>query len=232
MVHAGTDGDNTYRQILAALKFLYTVTLSRDWEVNRIPFPKHRKAKLPQVLNTEQILAIFQALRSSKYRAILTSCYASGLRIGEACKLRVDDIDSKRMTIRVRHGKGGKERYTLLSHRLLEILRCYWRIFRPTEWLFPGETKTGHISTETVRQVFRKARDEAGIGQWCTPHSLRHAFATHLLDNGTDLVVIRELLGHSNIRTTSIYTHVTIKHIHKTQSPLDNLQQLQIDMKP
>jgi len=218
----------TYRQILAALKFLYTVTLNREWEVGRIPYPKHQKGKLPGVLNTDQLLALLQALRSPKHRAILTSCYAAGLRIGEACRLHVDDLDSSRMVIRVRQGKGCKERYTLLSRRLLEMLRCYWRIYRPTDWLFPGLTEAGHISPDTVRQVFRKARDEAGIGRWCTPHSLRHAFATHLLDSGTDLVVIQALLGHTSIKTTSVYTHVTIEHMQKTASPLDHLPPLQI----
>jgi site-specific recombinase XerD len=221
----------TYRQILAALKFLYTVTLSREWEVNKIPFPKRPKNKLPRVLNTDQILALFQALRSPKYRAILTSCYAAGLRIGEACKLRVEDIDSKRMVIRVRQGKGCKERYTLLSPRLLEMFRDYWRISRPADWLFPGRTTSIHISPGTVRQAFGKARDEAGIGRWCTPHALRHAFATHLLDSGTDLVVIQALLGHASIKTTTIYTHVTIEHLQKTQSPLDHLPQLQVEDK-
>lgn len=219
----------TYRQILAALKFLYSVTLNREWEVGRIPYPKHRKRKLPGVLNNDQLLALLQALRSPKHRAILTSCYAAGLRIGEACQLHVDDLDSSRMVIRVRQGKGCKERYTLLSPRLLEMLRCYWRIYRPMDWLFPGLTEAGHISPGTVRQVFRKARDEAGIGRWCTPHSLRHAFATHLLDRGTDLVVIQALLGHTSIKTTSIYTHVTIEHIQKTGSPLDHLPPLRIE---
>jgi site-specific recombinase XerD len=219
----------TYRQILAALKFLYTVTLSREWEVNRIPFPKRRKRKLPRVLNRDQVLALLQAIRSPKYQAILTSCYAAGLRIGEACKLCADDLDSNRMVIHVRQGKGGKDRYTLFSPRLLEMMRCYWRIYRPLNWLFPGKTQAGHISPETVRQVFRKARDKAGIGRWCTPHTLRHAFATHLLDKGTDLVVIQALLGHASIKTTSIYTHVTIEHIQRTNSPLDNLPALQTE---
>lgn len=218
----------TYRQILAALKFLYTVTMNREWEVNRIPYPRHKRPPLPQVLNSDQVLALLRALRSPKYRAILTSCYAAGLRISEACKLDIDDIDSKRMVIRVRQGKGCKERYTLLSPRLLEMLRCYWRIYRPTDWLFPGRTEAGHISQDTVRQVFSKARREAGIGRWCTPHTLRHAFATHLLDRGTDLVVIQALLGHASIKTTSVYTHVTVDRIQKTESPLDCLPPLKL----
>ena len=174
-------------------------------------------------------MALFRALRSPKYRALLISCYAAGLRIGEACRLRLDDIDSERMVIHVRQGKGGKERYTLLSPRLLEVLRCYWRIYRPTDYLFPGGTRAGHVSPDTVRQVFRKARDQAGLGRWCTPHTLRHVFATHLLDRGTDLVVIQALLGHASIKTTSIYTHVTIDHLQKVDSPFEHLPPLHTD---
>jgi len=211
----------TYRQILAALRFLYTVTLGRSWEVERLPFPKHRQRKLPEVPHRDQLLTIFQELKSPKYRAILISCYAAGLRISEACRMRLDDIDSRRMIIRVRQGKGCKERYTLLSPRLLGMLRCYWRAYRPVDWLFPGATPRGHISPHTVREVFRKARERAGLGKWCTPHTLRHAFATHLLEAGTDLVVIQALLGHTSIKTTSIYTHVSTDRISKVTSPLD-----------
>jgi len=211
----------TYRQVLAALKFLYTVTLNRPWDVQRIPFPRYRRRKLPQVPHREQLLGLFRALRSVKYRAILISCYASGLRIGEACRLLPEDIDATRRVIRVRQGKGCKERYTLLPQRLLEMLRCYWRLYRPEGWLFPGATAEGHICPDTVRQVFRKARDEAGLGRWCTPHTWRHAFATHLLEAGTDLVVLQALLGHASIKTTSIYTHVSLEHLQKTPSLLE-----------
>lgn len=213
----------TYRQVLAALRFLYTVTLARPWEVDRIPFPAHRRRKLPEVLNRDQLLALFRALRSPKHRAVLITCYAAGLRIGEACSLRPEDIDSRRMVIRVRQGKGCKERYTLLPQRLLQVLRCYWRRYRPQGWLFPGGTASGHISPDTVRQVFRSAREEAGLGRWCTPHTLRHAFATHLLEAGTDLVTIQALLGHASIKTTSVYTHVTLEHLQKTPSLLDGV---------
>ncbi len=213
----------TYRQVLAALKFLYAVTLDRSWEVQRIPFPRYRRRKLPQAPNREQLLGLFRALRSPKYRAILVTCYAAGLRIGEACRLRPEDIDSTRRVIRVQQGKGCKQRYTLLPQRLLQVLRCYWRRYRPEGWLFPGRTAEGHICPDTVRQVFRKAREQAGLGRWCTPHTLRHAFATHLLEAGTDLVVLQALLGHSSIRTTSIYTHVSLEHLQKTPSLLDRL---------
>jgi integrase/recombinase XerD len=213
----------TYRQVLAALKFLYTVTLDRAWEVERIPFPRHHRKKLPEVLNRDQLLGLFRAMHSPKYRALMMTCYAAGLRIGEACRLRPEDIDSARKVIRIRQGKGCKERYTLLPQRLLEMLRCYWRLYKPQGWLFPGGTADGHISPDTVRQVFRKAREAAGLGRWCTPHTLRHAFATHLLEAGTDLAVLQALLGHASIKTTTVYTHVGLELLQKTPSLLDRL---------
>lgn len=213
----------TYRQILAALKFLYTVTLGRRWEMERIPFPRHRRNRFPEVPRQDQLLALFTALRRPKYRALLMTCYAAGLRISEACRLRVEDVDSTRMVLRVRYAKGSKQRYTVLSPRLLQVLREYWKRERPAEWLFPGQGKSGYVSPDTVREVFRRAREEAGLGKWCTPHTLRHSFATHLLENGTDLVVIQALLGHSTIKTTSTYTHVRTDHIARVQSPLDLL---------
>jgi site-specific recombinase XerD len=214
---------STYRQIVAALKFLYTVTLSQPWAVERIPLPRHRRDSFPEVLRQDQLLVLFRALRRLKYRALLMTCYAAGLRISEACQLRVEDIDSKRMVLRVRYAKGGKQRYTVLSPRLLEVLREYWKHERPRQWLFPGQGKTGHVIPETIRRVFRQACEEVGLGRWCTPHTLRHSFATHLLENGTELVVIQALLGHSTMRTTTTYTHVRTDHIGRLQSPFDLL---------
>lgn len=213
----------TYRQILAALKFLYKVTLGREWEVRCLPFPKYRQPALPRVLRDDQLLALFAALKRPKYRALFMTCYAAGLRISEACRLRIEDIDSRRMVIRVPQGKGSKERYTVLSPRLLTVLRLYWKLARPPEWMFPGQGASGTIAPDTVRQVFRRAREEAGLGPWCTPHVLRHSFATHLLEAGTDLVVIKALLGHSSIKTTCVYTHVSTEHIGKVTSPLEGL---------
>jgi site-specific recombinase XerD len=213
----------SYRQVLAALKFLYTVTLGRPWEVERVPFPKHRSRPLPNVPHADDLTALFSALHSLKYRALLMTCYAAGLRIGEACQLHAEDVDSRRMVLRVRQGKGSKERYTVLSPRLLAMLRCYWRVEKPRDWLFPGRTPAGHVCPDTVRQVFRRARDEAGLHRRFTPHSLRHAFATHLLDAGTDLVLIQTLLGHRSIGTTIRYTHVSLQRIQKAVSPLEQL---------
>lgn len=217
---------DTYRQILAALKFLYTVTLQRPWEVEPIPFPKHRQRKLPAVLSADELAALFDAIESAKYRAVLITCYAAGLRIGEACSLRVGDIDSRRMVLHLRDGKGGKERFTLLSPRLLAVLRRYWCLEKPTDWPFPGAEPDRPLSPDAVRQVFRKACAQASLSKSCTPHSLRHSFATHLLDAGTDLVLIQTLLGHHSIRTTARYTHVSTERIQKATSPLEQLPPL------
>jgi integrase/recombinase XerD len=213
----------TYRQVLAALKFLFCVTLRRPWEVERIPFPRRPKNDFPRVVSRDDLTRLFASFRSLKYRALFLTCYAAGLRISEACALRVEDIDSQRMVIRVRYAKGSKERYTLLSPRLLAILREYWKIARPKEWLFPGQGRSPCLSPETARQVFRAARDRADLPDWCTPHTLRHSFATHLLESGTELVVIKALLGHSKLGTTTRYTHVRTDHIAKVTSPLEGL---------
>ena len=214
---------STYRQILAALKFLYTVTLHRPWSVGCLPFPRRGPRKLPTVLTPTEITALLAAFRSPMYRALFMACYGAGLRIGEACQLRVCDIQSRQMVIRVCQGKGCKERYTVLSPRLLEALRTYWRIAKPTDWLFPGQGPSGHITPRSARVAFRSACEQAGLGERCTPHVLRHSFATHLLDAGTDLVLIQALLGHASIRTTSRYTHVSVARIQETISPLDRL---------
>jgi site-specific recombinase XerD len=214
---------DTYRQILAALKFLYTVTLQQPWTVIRLPFPKARPHPLPTLLNQQELVALFEAFRKPKYRALFMTCYAAGLRIKEACQLRVEDIDSSRMVLRVHYGKAGKQRCTVLSPRLLAVLRNYWQIAKPRPWLFPGQTATGHVSPDTARQVFRRACLTAHLDKKCSPHALRHSFATHLLDAGTDLVLIQALLGHSSIRTTSRYTHVSIARIQHVTSPVEQL---------
>lgn len=212
----------TYRQVLAALKFLYTVTLGQDWKIRQIPFPKQRRV-LPATLRIDQVAAVLAAIRRVKYRVLLMTMYAAGLRISEACRLRVDDIDSKRMALRVRDGKGGKDRFTLLPQRLLQVLRQYWQIDKPRGWLFPGKTQEGHSNPSSVRTAFKIALGQAGVAGDYTPHALRHSFATHLLDAGTELVVIQALLGHSHLKTTAIYTHVSTATIRRTVSPLEQL---------
>ena len=215
----------TYRQNLAAIKFLYTVTLERPWEVQHIPFPRHSKP-LPPMLNAQQVTAVIASVTSLKYRVMIMAMYAGGLRILEVCRLRVSDIDSQRMTLRVENGKGGKCRYTLLAPRLLQVLREYWKQEKPKDLMFPGRTKSGHISPDSVRAVFKKALQQSAVVGHFTPHALRHSFATHLLDAGTELIVIQALMGHSNMKTTALYARVTIRNIQKVISPLQTLPPL------
>lgn len=210
------------RQARSALRFLYSVTLRRSVEVEWVPVPRREK-RLPVVLSGTEILSLLNAIYNPKYRAIFMTMYSGGLRISEACRLRAGDIDSKRGVIRVL-GKGNKERLTLLSDRLLEHLRNYWRYVQPQgEWLFPGRTNNGHLSKESARSAFHKAAISAGITKDVVPHSLRHSFATHLIDTGTDVTVVKALLGHSSLRATEIYTHTSVERIARTKSPLDLL---------
>ena len=214
---------STFRQIRAALKFLYKVTLDRPVEVGWLP-PVRSHRRLPIILSGTEVSSFLAAINSGKYRTVLTTLYAGGLRISEACHLRPGDIDSKRMVITIR-GKGGKERLTMLSSRLLSCLRDYWRLEQPAKdgWLFPGRTRAGHISPEATRKVFHKAVAAVGITKKVTPHSLRHSFATHLIESGVDITVVQELLGHGSILTTQLYTHVSTEQIAVTHSPYDLL---------
>src|SRR5438093_4366797 len=213
---------STIRQVRAALSFLYAVTLHRPVEVAHIPVMRQQQ-RLPQVLSGREVAALLDAVASPKYRAILMALYGGGLRIAEACRLQVEDIDSKRMVIRVRAGKGGKDRYTLLPVRLLHDLRRYWATCRPRPWLFPGHTEAGHASPDTVRLVFRQVLAASGITKKVTPHALRHCFATHLLESGNDISKVKVLLGHGSLRATEVYAHVSVEHIGRTTSPLDLL---------
>ena len=206
---------------VAALKFLYGVTLRRAWTVQRIVLSK-RERKLPVVLSPDETVQFFEHVAGLKYRAILLTQFAAGLRVSEAVALKVSDIDSRRMVIRVEQGKGRKDRYAMLSPKLLDLLREYWRTCRPEQWLFPG-TAGRHISTEAVRRVCKLACQAAGLKKNVTPHSLRHSFATHLLESETDLRKIQLLLGHRSISSTVRYTHVTISGAAQTRSPLDSL---------
>ncbi len=214
----------TVRQARSALRFLYLVTLDRPVEVLWVP-PPRRQRPLPVVLSGTEVSALLEQVRVPKYRAILMSIYAGGLRISEACRLHPHDIDSKRMVLRIRGGKGGVDRCTMLSERLLDYLRDYWRLTRPPKdgWLFPGATVAGHAGAESVRKVFHKAVAAAQITKAVTPHTLRHSFATHLLESGVDATVISKLLGHASLRATQVYTHVSTEHIAHTRSPLDLL---------
>jgi site-specific recombinase XerD len=212
----------TLRQVRAGLTFLYRVTLRRPVEVDYFPVQRAR-VRLPAVLSGTEVTALLEAVQSPRYRAILMTIYAGGLRILEACRLRAEDLDSRRMVIHVHAGKGDRDRYTVLSERLLRFLRDYWRQQRPPTWLFPGQTQAGHACPESVRRVFRQALATTGIRKRATVHTLRHSFATHLLETGTDVAVIRALLGHDSLRATEVYTHVSLEHIGRTRSPLDLL---------
>jgi len=211
-------------QTYSALKFLYETTLKRDWDRFRIPRAKREK-RLPVVLSQQEIQAIFSATRNLKHRALLMTIYSAGLRVSEVVHLKVSDIDSQRMTIRVKQGKGAKDRYTLLGRRTLGVLRDYWRVYRPKEWLFPGQPAKGSLSVSSVQKIFEKVLQEAGIKKHATVHTLRHSFATHLLEAGTDLYQIQRLLGHTTSKTTTIYLHLSRKDLGGVSSPIDLLEE-------
>lgn len=212
-----------YNQALCALRFLYRVTLGKEWVVEGVVCPKQEK-KLPVILSRAEVAQFFEAITGLKQRAILMTAYAAGLRVSEVAGLRVEDIDSKRMVIHIRQAKGRKDRYVMLSPRLLELLREYWKAARPTEYLFPGHRPNKPISTRMVHLACRRARDASGLGKRVTVHTLRHSFATHLLEGGTNLRTIQILLGHRNLGTTAVYTHVSPATLEATQSPLDRLR--------
>lgn len=206
----------------AAAKFLYQETLELPW--SNAHFKRQRTPNsLPVVLSKEEVERFFEPIGILKHRAALMVCYGSGLRISEAAKLKVSDIDSKRMLLRVVRGKGAKDRYSVLSQRLLEVLRVYWKQQKPTDYLFPGRKPGTHIGEATLQQVCRDAAFLSGIQKRVTAHTLRHSFATHLLENGEDIRVIQVLLGHKRIDTTARYTHVSPTAISATASPLDQL---------
>lgn len=208
--------------VYSALRFFYVITLERDWNYNKIPRHKPEKG-LPMVLSKSEIQGILNSIDNLKHKTILMTTYAAGLRVSEVAKLKVVDIDSKTNQIYVFMGKGKKDRYCLLSKRNLEILRKYYEEYRPTDWLFTGKYPDKHISHRTIQSIFEKARKKAGIKKKATVHTLRHSFATHLLEDGADIFQIKQLLGHSNIKTTSIYLHLKRKDLLTIKSPLDTL---------
>ena len=210
--------------IAAALRFLYRVTLKREWALDDIPIPK-KPLKLPVILSREEVTRFLDCIGSRKHRAILMTAYAAGLRISETVHLKVGDIDSQRMVIRIEQGKNQKDRYVMLSPRLLEILRTYWKATHPQTWLFPGDIPGRPITRGAVALACRKARQLSGIKKPITPHVLRHAFATHLLEGGTDVRTIQLLLGHRSLATTSHYLKVATSTVCATTSPFDLLPQ-------
>jgi len=203
-----------------ALKFIYTVTLGRPGEVEKIPRPK-RPVKMPVILDKGEVHRLLVLTENIKHRAILTLAYSSGLRISEVAHLKVSDIDSARMTVFVRQGKGKKDRYTILSKKALGTLSQYLETSRPTSWLFPGETPDRPITVSSIGCIMRAAKKRAIITKRATMHVLRHSFATHLLEGGTDIRAVQSLLGHRSLRTTIIYLHVSPQRLSRITSPLD-----------
>ena len=213
---------STVNQVFNAIRFLYVELYKRPWTLRDIPRP-HRPKRLPVVLSQDELRRIFGAKENPKHKAILMVAYSGGLRLGEVVRLKPEDIDSGRGMIFVRGGKGEKDRYTLLGQAALEVLRAYWRMQGGGEWLFPGQRAGEHLSKRSAEAIFTGALQSSGIRKGASFHSLRHAFATHLLEAGVDIRYIQELLGHSSLKTTEIYIHVTQKQVRQIRSPIDQM---------
>jgi len=214
--------------VTAGLRFFYKETLGRKEMALAIP-PRKNPKKLPEILNHDELKLLFASTKNQKHRAMLMTAYAGGLRISELIRLRTKDIDSGRMLIRIENSKGGKDRYTILSQRLLVELRSYWKKYRPKDFLFPNPTKDGPLSRTTPSLIFRAVKEKANIAKKVTFHSLRHTFATNLLESGVDIRTIQILLGHSSIISTTIYLHVARKDIDAVKSPLDLIDMSNVD---
>jgi site-specific recombinase XerD len=216
-------GFSTFNQTTCALRFFYRECLGKDWDIKRMPYQKKRR-NLPEILAPEEVTAILDACTNLKHRALLMTSYSGGLRLSETLGLVPSDIDSKRMMIRVEQGKGRKDRYVMLSEVLLETLREYWKQYRPVRWLFEGRPQGRALASSTAEKVFKHAALKAGIGKHVYFHSLRHAFATHLLEDGTNIRLIQALLGHRSLTSTQVYTHVARTNVTQTKSPLDRVK--------
>jgi site-specific recombinase XerD len=209
-------------QAVSALRFLFEAVLGRPRLALAIPRPR-KERRLPEVLSAEEVARLLEKTRNHKHRALLMLLYSAGLRVGELVRLRPADLDLDRGMIRVRRGKGAKDRVTLLADRAVAAIQTYRAAYSADEWLFPGARKGRHLTSRSVQRVVARAARAAGIRKRVTPHTLRHSFATHLLEGGTNLRLIQELLGHGSARTTQIYTHVARTALESIRSPLDNL---------
>lgn len=211
-----------HNQTISAIKFLYKYVLRQFQPVAEVPRPK-KERKLPAVLSREAVARLLNGMDNLKHRALFALVYSAGLRVGEVVRLRVEDLDEERGQIWVRGGKGRKDRHTLLSEVALQTVKAYRKSYRPENWLFSGTPEGRHLSVRSVQKVMERTKKKIDIPQQATVHTLRHSFATHLLENGTDLRYIQELLGHNNPKTTQIYTHVSRRELRRIQSPLDTL---------
>lgn len=203
-----------------SIKFYFQTVLCRDWNMLHIPRIK-KKISLPTVLSPNEVFKILDATSYLKHKAILSTIYSAGLRVSEAAHLKISDIHSDNMRIFIRQSKGNKDRFTILSQKNLLLLREYWKVFHPTSWLFPGSSADKPISTRTIQEAFKKSLRSTGISKDATVHTLRHCFATHLLNQGATLLQLKELLGHENIQTTSMYLHLTHAEVLGLKSPFD-----------
>jgi site-specific recombinase XerD len=213
----------TLNQIICALRFFYAVTLRKPEAKTELPLAR-RADTLPAVLSPEEVARFLNAVADLKHRAAFATVYAAGLRVSEVVSLTIGDIDSSRMVIHVRQGKGSKDRFVMLSEQLLGILRAYWRIERPQGWLFPGPDSDQPITPRSLQRACRGTAEAAGLDKTVTVHTLRHCFATHLLERGVDIRVIQDLLGHRHINATARYARVAINTIRQIQSPLEHLK--------
>jgi site-specific recombinase XerD len=213
---------SSFNQAVCALRFLYGTTLGRPEQLPLIPYGKRPKT-LPNVLSPDEVLRLLDAAPPGRDRVLLQVAYGCGLRLSELLHLRVADIDSARRVIHVRQGKGAKDRLVPLSLRLLEELRTYWRMCRPRTWLVPGQTADGTMTASNIQRRFGRLVQRVGLTKHCSMHTLRHSYATHLLEAGVDVLTLKALLGHSSLQTTARYLHVSTQRLHQTPSLLDLL---------
>jgi len=231
LVHEKKASWSSFNQAVCALRFLYQVTCPQPFAVEHIAYGKRPK-RLPTVLSREEVTRLLECIPTLKHRVLVMTAYATGLRLSELTHLEVGDIDSSRMLVRVQQGKGQKDRVVPLSMRLLDELRTYWKAARPRRLLFPGSRAERPVHDTLVQRTIKEAARRAGIAKNVSPHVLRHSFATHLLEAGTDLRTLQRILGHTSLSTTAIYTHVTLARLQATISPLDLLPPLAAAVEP
>jgi site-specific recombinase XerD len=229
MINVRKVGFSSFNQAVCGLRFLYQVTLPKDWPVAMIPFGK-RPRLLPTVLGADEVSSLLACTANLKHRTLFTTLYASGMRLSEATSLKIADIDSKRMQLKINCGKGNKQRLVPLSPRLLTALREYWTVYHPVTFLFPGKTSNRPYAATSVQKAIKAVTKLAKINKNVTPHTLRHSYATGLMEAGVDLLTISRLLGHASFATTMRYLHVRRPHLESTPSPLDWLPVRQLPL--